>query len=268
MKITSIDKLKSFFEDEKPLKEMGQNFLVDEEAIEKVVSFAEIAPEDSVLEIGPGPGALTLELAKKAKKVVAVEKDRKLTQILKKETEKYENVEIINSDAFLFSPDKHFDSDYKIVSNLPFYCSTAFIRKFLEEKKIPLMMLFIIQKEVASRITSKEKSNFLSVIIGAKADSEVVSDIPRSSFWPAPRVDASIIKITPHSRYSLNEDRFFSLVEAGFKHPRKQLKNNLSGFNSRSKKEIVEILKKAGLNPKIRPEKVFLEDWVRLLDLI
>ncbi len=268
MKITSIDNLKSFFGEKGPLKKMGQNFLIDEKAIEAIISAAEISSTESILEIGPGPGALTQKLAQKAKRVIAVEKDRKLTHILKRTIEREENVEVFNSDAFLFTPSSHFDSRYKIVSNLPFYCSIALIRNFLKAKKPPSVMVLIIQKEVASRITSKEKSNFLSVIIGAKADSEVVSDIPRSSFWPAPRVDASIIKITPHSRYSLNEDRFFSLVEAGFKHPRKQLKNNLSGFESHSKKEIVEALKKADLNPKIRPEKVFLEDWIRLLDLI
>ncbi len=210
-----------------PLKWLGQNFLIDKEVVKKVIEAADLKPGDAILEIGPGIGALTLELAKKAKRIVAIEKDPNMSEILNNELRitGIKNVEIIQGDILKINPQAsnlpYLSADrkpktYKIVANLPFYLTAPVIRKFLEmveirplspkpqrkgEKKIYLLrsMVLIVQKEMGQRICAKPPDmNLLAVSIQFYAEPEIVSYISKESFWPRPKIDGAIIKIVPH----------------------------------------------------------------------
>ncbi|MBI2053970.1 MAG: ribosomal RNA small subunit methyltransferase A [Candidatus Staskawiczbacteria bacterium] len=264
--------------DIKPLKGLGQNFLIDRAILNKIVASAEPGPDDTVLEIGPGIGTLTQELAKTAKKVVAVEKDKKMCEILK-ETIKNSNVKIINGDILrlnnfkLISNFKFQISNYKVVANLPYYISSPVIRKFLEAEKQPELMVLMLQKEVAQRITAKPpRMSLLSVSVQFYARPEIISYVSKNSFWPAPKVDSAIIKITPQKPFKpaslggspTSPHLFFEVVKAGFSQPRKQLVNNLSKVLKLNKEEITAWLHKNNINPNQRAETLSVKDWINL----
>ncbi|MCP6719172.1 MAG: 16S rRNA (adenine(1518)-N(6)/adenine(1519)-N(6))-dimethyltransferase RsmA, partial [Patescibacteria group bacterium] len=215
----------------RPLKRLGQNFLIDEMALEGIIKASNLSKSDIVLEIGPGLGNLTLELAKNVKKVVAIEKDKEMIKILKEVLgdSNIKNVEIIQKDVLKFDPQyKILSAKYKLVANLPYYITSPVIRKFLELKKPPRLMVLTLQKEVAQRICSKPpKMSILSVSVQFYAQPEIISFISKESFWPQPKVDSAIIKIVPHKikvPWSPEiRDQFFRIVKAGFSQPRKQL---------------------------------------------
>ncbi|OGZ19355.1 MAG: ribosomal RNA small subunit methyltransferase A, partial [Candidatus Nealsonbacteria bacterium RBG_13_38_11] len=215
----------------KPLKRLGQNFLVNNKAIKKIIKAANLNLEDLVLEIGPGLGALTTELAKRVKKVIAVEKDKNMVKLLE-ENLRFENLEIVNKDILKFVPRL---KNYKIVANLPFYLTSPVVRRFLENvKSKPQQMILIVQKEVGQRICANPlKMSILAISVQAYAKTEIVSYVSKKSFWPVPKVDSAIIRITPCLSnytylYPKKREIFFKIVKAGFSQPRKQLINNLS----------------------------------------
>ena len=166
----------------KPIKHLGQNFLIDKNTVRKVIKTADLKPEDIILEIGPGLGALTQELAKKAKKIIAVEKDARMCQALKEQLKDFDNIEIINQDILKFEIIKLFKNlkfkikNYKIVANLPFYITAPVIRKFLESENPPQEMVLIIQKEVAQRISAQPpKMSILAVSVQFYAEAKIIS---------------------------------------------------------------------------------------------
>lgn len=240
------------------IKRLGQNFLIDRKTIKKVVKIADLNPKDTVLEIGPGMGALTQELAKKAK-VLAVEKDYRLYEILK---QRFKDIEIINQDILKYNPKK---KNYKIVANLPFYITAPVLRKFLEEKNQPKEMVLMIQKEVAQRICAQPPGmNILALSVQIYARPEIISYVSKKCFVPVPKVDSAIIRITPHKKYKADE-RFFKLIKAGFSHPRKQLANNLAEGLKLDKKKIISLLEKNNINPKARAESLGINNWLQLI---
>jgi len=246
----------------KPIKRLGQNFLINKKIIKKVINTANLKPQDTVLEIGPGMAALTQELIKKAK-VIAIEKDYRLYQILQQRFRDFKNIEIINQDALKYDPKI---KNYKIVANLPFYITAPVIRKFLEIKNQPKEMVLIIQKEVAQRICAKPPDmNILALSVQIYSKPEIISYISKRSFSPVPKVDSAIIKITPHKNYRINKDDFFKIIKAGFSHPRKQLANNLAKGLKLNKEEINSLLKKNNINPKARAESLSINDWLQLI---
>jgi len=180
-------------------KSLGQNFLIDKIALKKIVIAAKLSSEDTILEIGPGLGTLTIELAKKAKKVISVEKDKKICEVLADilSNRNIQNIQIINQDV-LDSKFQILDSKYKIVSNLPYYITSPVIRKFLEVKNPPKEMILMVQKEVAQRICAKPpKMSILAVSVQFYSLPKIISYISKKSFWPQPKVDSAIIRITP-----------------------------------------------------------------------
>jgi len=254
----------------KPNKRLGQNFLVDKGAVFKIVETANISKNDVILEIGPGTGLLTKELVKKAKKVIAIEKDKKMADILNENLKDCKNIEIIIADilkindfsAWLSQAEK-----YKVVANIPYYATSPIIRKFLEIENPPELMVLTIQKEVAQRICAKPPNmSILSVSVQFYAEPKIISYISKNSFWPKPKVDSAIIKIIPHNIYNINKDSFFKVVKAGFKQPRKQLVNNLLKGLKISRKEVEILLQKAGIEPKQRPETLSVQNWIRLTE--
>lgn len=271
----------------RPSKKLGQNFLVDKNVLRKFINACNLKPKDHVLEIGPGIGTLTQEIAKKAKQVIAVEKDSKMCEILKELLDcwKVGNVKVVNKDILKLDPKRYIPSakPYKVVGNLPFYITAPVIRKFLESEEQPKEMILGIQKEVAQKICAcprryakrcgRAKSpqmSILAVSVQFYAKPEIIAFVSKKSFWPSPKVDAAIIKITPQ-KLSMRPglaDVFFRVVKAGFSHPRKQLVNNLSKeLNPPAggdKEKVKNWLLKNKVQPSQRAETLTVKDWLNL----
>ena len=253
----------------RPSKRLGQNFLIDEKVFRKIIKAANLTKNDFVLEIGPGIGNLTLELSKRVKKVVAVEKDEKMIEILKEvlKDSKTDNIKVIQKDILKLNlKDKAFNS-YKLVANLPYYITSPVIRKFLEAKNPPQLMVLMIQKEVAQRICAQPpKMSILSVSVQFYAKPEIVSFVSKNSFWPSPNVDSAIIKISQIKTNlpRINTNLFFKVVKAGFSQPRKQLINNLSKKLKINKEKVKSWLLKNDIQSSQRAETLTIKDWQKL----
>ena len=253
-------------------KRLGQHFLVDKEVLAKIIETADLKPADIVLEIGPGLGILTEAMAKRVKKVVAVEKDAVLAGILNEELRimNIKNVEVVQDDILKISHTRYKiqNTKYKVVANLPYYITSPVIRKFLEAENSPSEMILMVQKEVAQRICARPPDmSLLAVSVQFYAEPEVISCVLKESFWPKPKVDSAIIKITPlkdTNRKLTDTNLFFRVVKTGFAHPRKQLIHNFcTGFGtSRQQTEIW--LSKNSIQPSQRAETLSVEDWLRL----
>ena len=250
----------------RPSKRMGQHFLVRRTVLRKVIESSELKPEDIVLEIGAGMGTLTRELAKRVKKVVAIEKDPRLVEILKETLKDFQNVEIIQGDILKIKNLKLEIKNYKIVANLPYNIATEVIRKFIESTNPPRLMVLMVQKEVGKRICSEPpRMERLAVLVKALANVEILDIVKKTSFWPRPKVDSVILRITRiHTDKKTDIHRFSKIVKAGFSHPRKQLVNNLAKVLNREKEKIEKWLKKNNIQPTQRAESLGLEDWLNL----
>ncbi len=254
-----------------PSKRLGQNFLVDKEAVKKIIEAADLELEDVILEVGPGLGILTQELAKRAKKVIAVEKDQNMIEILRTTLKDLKNVEVIQGDIRKIDTKYHTpNTRYKIVANLPFYLAAPVIRQFLEVENPPKEMVLVVQKEVGQRICAKPPDmNILAVSVQIYAKPEIVSYISKKSFWPSPKVDSAIIKITINKKQlTTDQNLFFKIVKAGFSQPRKQLINNLSKGLNLGKEKIQNWLSKNNVQPTQRAETLKVQDWINLTKTI
>lgn len=268
-----------------PKKLFGQNFLISEGILDKIIESSNIDRGDVVLEVGPGLGALTLKLAKKAKQVIAVEKDRVLVNILREQiTERgIDNIQIIEGDVMKFlTPNSQFlnnlqnqnfqISNYKLIANIPYYLTSVLIRKFLESETKPQKIVLMIQKEVAQRICAPkydQKMNILAISVQFYADAKILFYVSKENFWPAPKVDSAVIEISPKKELpDIDEKSFFKVVKAGFANKRKQLAGNLSTNLGISKERAEEILTGIGINPKQRAEELDFEKWLKLTKLL
>lgn len=277
MDLTSKRDIKKLLKERRiqPSKRLGQNFLIDKAVIKKIIKEARLKTKDIVLEIGPGIGTLTQDLSKEAKKLIAVEKDLKMYDILKELLECWnvKNVELVKEDILKFNPltYKLKAKSYKVVANLPFYLTAPAIRKFLETKFPPELMILVVQKEVAQRICARPpKMNILAVSVQFYAKPEIISYVSKKSFWPSPKVDSAIIKIqniisaSHQRRKSVFNQRFFRIVKAGFSQPRKQLANNLSKKLELNKERTKSWLLKNNIQPTQRAETLTIKDWINL----
>ncbi len=267
----------------RPSKRLGQNFLIDKSVIKKIIKAANLQPKDVVLEIGPGIGSLTQGLAQKSKKVIAVEKDPKMCEILKETLKDFKNVRIIQGDILkenqeLFLPTGDLpkggimNQEYKIVASLPYYIVSPTIRIFLESPNRPKEMILIVQKEVAQRICSKPpKMNLLAISVQFYSITKILHYISKNSFWPSPKVDGAIIQIAPRintDNKQINTDLFFKIVKAGFSQPRKQLANNMANGLKLNKKQTNNWLLKNNIQPSQRAETLTIKDWINLTESI
>lgn len=268
MELTSRKIIKDIFKRHglKPAKRFGQNFLIDKKAVRQIVEAAQLTDQDTVLEIGPGLGVITQELVQRAKKIIAVEKDQKMVEILKETLRDYNNIEIINADIRMLN--ERCSTSFKIVGNLPFYLTAPVIRQFLEAENQPEFMALMVQKEVGQRICAKPpEMNLLAVSVQIYAEPKILAYIPRESFWPEPKVDAALIKITPHAKPLLIKNEiinFFKIVKDGFSQPRKQLLNNFSKNMTLNKQQTSEWLSQNGIAPERRAETLSVGDWISL----
>lgn len=252
--------------DIRPSKGLGQNFLINDGLLEKIVESADIKKSDVVLEIGPGIGNLTIRLAEKAAKVIAVEKDEKMMAILEQTVGALPNIEIIQGDI-LDSEFKAPASGYKVVANLPYYITSPVIRKFLESDNPPEEMVLMVQKEVAQRICAKPpRMSLLAVSVQFYAKAKVLFYVSKRSFWPRPKVDSAVIRITPVDilRTQISPDLFFRVVKAGFTQPRKQLANNLSNGLKLDKETVKNRLEASDIQPSQRAETLTVDNWIKL----
>lgn len=250
-------------------KSLGQNFLQDPYALEKITAVAEILPTDTVLEVGPGLGALTRHLAAAAKQVIAVELDDRLLPALHEVIAGHTNIQVIHGDMLELSPADIIPvSDYLVVANIPYYITSALLRHLLENAPRPRRVVLTVQKEVADRICAKPNDmSLLALSVQVYGEPRIVAKIPAGAFHPAPKVDSSVVRLdmyaAPFIPYTLLET-FFSLAKAGFSQRRKTLRNSLSAGMRKSAAEIEETLRAAGIDPKRRAETLSLEEWREL----
>lgn len=249
-------------------RSLGQNFLINDSVAQRIIKSANIQKIDNILEIGPGKGILTEHLDASGAHVLAIEIDQRLIKLLQNN---FENVEIIKGDILKINLPRLIEEnnfqDYKVVANLPYYITSKIIRLLLETKYPPSEMVVMVQKEVGQRIVAlDEKESILSISVKFYADPKIIFDVPRENFEPAPGVDSAVIKIKRKKNPpETDASEFFRLVRAGFSAKRKMLANNLSASFHKPKEIVCETLKKAGLEPTVRAEKLNVEDWTKLL---
>lgn len=262
-------------------KGLGQHFLIDEEVLKLIVSTAQLTPSDIVLEIGPGLGVLTRELARQAGWVVAIELDSNLATILKQTLASFNNITIINEDVLSIAPETllqeqktkfppEVDSpfSYKVVANLPYYITSPVLRHFLEALVKPKVMVIMVQKEVAEQIVAKPgRMSLLSISVQLYGEPVIVGYVPAQSFYPAPEVDSAILRVALYPQPAVeiaDRESFFVLVRAGFSASRKQIGNSLAHGLGLPKAEVLSLLEKACIVPQRRAETLTLEEWARL----
>ena len=264
-------------------KSLGQNFLINEEAVEKIVEGANISKEDLVIEIGPGLGTLTKELLEKAGKVIAIELDKRMLEILTDRFSLYNNFEIINEDVLKVDLieviNRNLDSQAlksaKIVANLPYYITTPIVMKLLEEKLPIESITIMIQKEVADRLIERpggKNTGAITYAIYYYATAEEIYKVMPDSFIPEPAVESKVIKLTIRDNKPIdieNEELMFKIIKYAFMQRRKTLVNSLENSKIfKSKKDIIDMLEKLDIDTKIRGEALSLEDYANIANFV
>jgi 16S rRNA (adenine1518-N6/adenine1519-N6)-dimethyltransferase len=258
-------------------KGLGQNFLVDGDVLDAIVSAAGLSRGDTVIEVGPGLGILTAELAKRAGWVIAIELDDRFAEVLAK-TLPYDNVVILNQDVLGTDPAALLEGRaprfppaltfYKVVANLPYYITSPVLRHFLEAPVKPRTMVVMVQKEVAAAITAPAgKRSLLSIAVQFYGRPQIVVNVPAAAFFPPPEVDSAVVKIDVYPRPPVpvdDADGFFNLVKAGFAAARKQVANSLAQGLGLAKEDVLSLLNEAGIDPVRRAETFTLEEWAGL----
>jgi 16S rRNA (adenine1518-N6/adenine1519-N6)-dimethyltransferase len=245
-----------------PKRSLGQNFVQDAHALDKIVAAADLSPDDTVLEIGPGTGALTERLAQSARRVIAVELDQRLQPILEAALAPYGNVEVVYGDILETNvPALVGDEDYVVVANVPYYITSAIIRSLQESRRPPRRIVLTVQLEVAERLVAKPGDmSLLAVSAQFYAKAQIAGVLKAAIFWPRPDVDSAVVRLDTYERPPVDvpdAQTFFRVVKAGFSQKRKQLKNSLGAGGA-------ELLAKAGIDPTRRAETLNLEEWAAL----
>jgi len=280
-KIGTINRTKSTLDKHKfyVKKKYGQNFLVDQNILRKIVEVPSITDKTLVIEIGPGLGSLTEHLLEKAKHVLAYEIDKDLLPILF-ETFKTDKLTVYNKDFLKCDIDldiKELGITYDqvvVVANLPFYITTPIILKIIEESSLIKEMVLMTQQEVAERLTSKPSTkdyNSLSIAIQYKTKAEIALKVPRTVFIPAPNVDSAVVKLSVIDEIAIkpkNEALFYEIVRSSFAQRRKTLVNNLHNKYNLDKDIIINLLIELDLDPRIRAENLSVDDFIRLSDIL
>jgi len=252
-------------------KSLGQNFLQDTSALEKIGLAAEIHEDDCVLEIGPGLGSLTRYLAVSAKEVIAIELDPDMLPPLQAVLKPYQNVRVVHGDILKTSISEIINKpDYLVVANIPYYITSAVIRHLLESETKPRRVVLTIQKEVAERICAKAGDlSLLALSVQVYGKPNIAAIIPASSFHPAPKVDSAILRIDIYGQPLIPNEllkTFFNLIKAGFAQKRKTLRNSLSSGLHIKTTEAEALLTSAEIDFMRRAETLSIEEWKRLCE--
>jgi len=253
----------------KPDRSRGQNFLISEKVYDQIIAAADITPNDTVLEIGPGLGFLTSKLLDKAKKVIAVESDRRLLPILENIKLVSPHLEIVNQDILQF-PTENLPIGYKLVGNIPYYITGKIIKQFITVMNPPSKMVFLLQREVAERICAIAGSHsLLSLSVQYYGTPQIKGRVNAGKFFPKPKVDSAIIAIELDEPRDKNEEKkFWQLARIGFASKRKTLAHNLAAGLKIDKQEIAEIFTKLNFKPKVRAQELTLRQWKELVKIL
>ncbi|MBS4535160.1 16S rRNA (adenine(1518)-N(6)/adenine(1519)-N(6))-dimethyltransferase RsmA [Clostridium sp. D2Q-14] len=261
-------------------KGLGQNFLIDGNILDKICDGIELSKNDEVIEIGPGIGTLTQALAERAKKIMAIEIDKKLIPILEDTLSNYDNIEVINGDVLKLDlneliEDKFENKKIKLAANLPYYITTPIIMKLLEDNINLESIIVMVQKEVAERIQAlpgTKDYGALSIAVQYYSNPEIVTIVPKNVFMPKPNVDSAVIRLNVYDEPKVkvkDEKLFFKVVKGAFALRRKTLLNSLGSFGiGVGKEEIREILKILNIKENIRGEKLSIEEIAKISDMI
>jgi 16S rRNA (adenine1518-N6/adenine1519-N6)-dimethyltransferase len=253
-------------------KRFGQHFLSDPAILNRIVDAADLAPDATVIEIGPGRGALTEVLAAREARVIAVEVDHDLAPLLRAKFDSSPTVIIVEADVLDTTPSELLAKagaapPYYVVANLPYNIAAPVIRAFLEAQAQPERLVVMLQREVAEAIVAKPgKMGLLSVATQVYGETSLVMRVAPGSFSPPPKVDSAVVRIdvAPRPRVDAPLDVYFRIVRAGFGNPRKQLRNSLS-FGLHVKQEVVDaVLRAAGVDVTLRPQMLSLDDWAAI----
>jgi 16S rRNA (adenine1518-N6/adenine1519-N6)-dimethyltransferase len=259
-----------------PRKSLGQHFLIDQGVLDVILTAAELTEKDTVLEVGPGLGILTRELARRVARVIAVELDDNLAGLLAGEMAGQSNVTVINADILKLEITgllatagmKPLDAaSYKVTANLPYYITAPVLRHLLEAPIRPQVMIVMVQREVAEAIAAPDRMGLLGISVRFYGVPEIVEIVPAHCFYPMPGVDSAILRINVSPRPVLDTGEapgFFSVVRAGFAAPRKLLTNSLAQGLGVARIEAAALLEQAGISGKRRAETLAVADWVRL----
>lgn len=252
-----------------PKQSLGQNFLLDEGLLRKIVEVAQVQPHDHVLEIGAGAGTLTRALAQSAETVIAVELDQRLLPVLDYQLFGQENVRVIHGDILELNPRDLFDRPYIVVANVPYYITGAILRHLLGTEHKPTRLILTVQKEVADRIVATPPDmSLLAVSVQFFGRARVIMNLPAGAFWPRPQVDSAVVQIELwKDRPNISEKAFFRLVKVGFSQKRKQLKNNLRGLGL-PEQRITHALELAEIEGQRRAETLTIAEWQTLANLL
>lgn len=255
-------------------KSLGQNFLVDKNFVDKIVDAADVSGKN-VIEIGPGIGTITYEMAKVAKKVVAIEIDDSLIPIIEENMEEFDNFDLIHEDILKADLEKIVAEEFagesfKVVSNLPYYITTPIIEKLVTSNLPCTDMTIMVQKEVADRMLATEKDkeySSLSVFVKYYSDAKKVTNVPKSVFMPQPKIDSTVLKLNLR-KYTddMDEAKLFSLIHAGFNKRRKTILNSLSDAVEKDKLRLA--FEKLGIKGNLRAENLSLDDFISLAKII
>ncbi|MDB5167231.1 MAG: putative Ribosomal small subunit methyltransferase [Candidatus Saccharibacteria bacterium] len=253
-----------------PNKSLGQHWLKDRDVLAHIADCAELTPDDTVLEIGPGLGTLTSELLRRAKKVVAVEFDSELARKLPAQFPG-KNLDVVQDDILSFDLST-LPANYAVVANVPYYITSKIVQMLLTAQNKPRIAVLLVQKEVAERLAAKSgQMSILAVSAQIFADVTLGDVVPAAFFTPPPKVDSQVVILRTRSEpflTNVSEKDFFTVVKAGFSAKRKMLRSSLSGGLKLSKPETESLLEKASINPNSRAEALSLDDWVRLTRIV
>jgi 16S rRNA (adenine1518-N6/adenine1519-N6)-dimethyltransferase len=248
-----------------PRKRLGQNFLVDPDVLSRLLQIADVGLDDTVVEIGPGMGVLTHELVRRARRVVAVEKDPELVATLQRALKDAPNLTLVTGDVLHFDPAQYaVDPPYQVVANLPYYVTSPTMRHFMEEVARPQSMVLMVQREVAERIVARPgEMSLLSVSVQFYAEARLAAIVPPEAFYPIPKVESAIVRldVLPRPLLDVDPSSFFRLVQAGFSQPRKQLHNTLAQRLWFPPGGASQALNAADIDPQRRAQTLSLQEW-------
>ena len=264
---------RNFHSQPKPKRSLGQNFLVDQRFIERIVAAVDPSPEDLIFEIGPGRGVITERIVESAAQVIAIELDDNLIEPLKDRFAEHTNFRLVHQDALTVNfaelvstrrANAVSTSSVKLVANLPYYISTAILERLAEQREVFDSLVLMFQREVVERIAAKPGSSdrgFLTVLTESAFDVQRLFDVPPTAFRPVPKVTSAVVRLTPKARYADGEEQFRRLLSTAFAQKRKTILNNLKASYPNAE----GALGLAGIDPKRRAESLSLDEWWQLI---